>query len=248
MRRSHNSQAVLSKATKLVGYRAQPNRAQPFGPDGRPWDGAFVDHCLRSSALTTGVDHQNTTAALAAYTRMGQVVKRPKPGDLVFYAFGVSKDSTQPHIGVFESLGSDRQEFLAIEGEVWDGKRPDRIAVARRTRYMYDVIAFVRPHYMPSVASNPATPEPLNPQAVRAVVRPSHFVQGRSHRSVELVQLALGSVVGLQNVQRGRFDAKTQSAYAAWQRQCGYEGTGRPDTDTLQRLAHSTGNGFDIRP
>lgn len=246
-----NAKTLIDKATEYVGYRAKPNRVQPFGPDGLPWDGSFIDRCLADADLTTGVNHHNTTAALAGYLRNNQTVptNQARPGDLVFFAFGVGGLNAQPHVGIVSKPSNEAGVIYTIEAEVTDGHRTDPVAVSYKRRFVYDVLVIVRPNFEHNIQysiNQDMVASKSRETIINLIVRPSHFVLGRSHRSVELVQLGLGAMVKLQDAPRGLFDVSTRSAYAAWQRQCGVPATGMPDVISLQRLSACTGNGFIV--
>lgn len=232
----------VEAALNEVGYVANPNRSQPYGPHGLPWDGAFVDFCLRRAGVRgPGVpSHLRTGSALQWYVRKRRAYRDPKPGDIAFLP---SRGQTQPLVAIVSD--TDRWytngEFTAVAGETDNGLPQSRTThlfdgVYEKTYYSTDVIIFGRPDF----TARPPKP-PKNP-VVSQPVRPSHFVPGKSHRSVERVQLALRETVGLPDAAvRGKYDALTVSAYRYWQRTVGVTDTGLPDLESLDALRLAVG-------
>lgn len=233
---------VVEQARSYLGYEAMPNRVQRFGPDGLAWDGAFVDVCLAKGGVpTAGMPrHRSATAALQYYVRERRAYRDPKPGDVVFFAFPSDADPSlgQPHVGIVTDTEKwfTYGEFSTVEGETASGlPRASTlpIGVFEHTRYGTDVLLFGRPDYQPGRHRNFQSVDGL-PR-----VRPAHFRPGKAHRSVELVQEALGQTVGLREARRGVWDEKSISAYRAWQRLRGLTGpaaNGVPDDMTLLQL------------
>jgi GH24 family phage-related lysozyme (muramidase) len=92
--------------------------------------------------------------------------------------------------------------------------------------------------------AGPATPQP-DPGVVNAAdVQP-----GQHNASVLVVQKALAKAVGLDySSGPGNFGARTQKAYAAWQRKCGFpeeRANGRPELESLKKLGSQYG--FTVR-
>lgn len=228
---------VVETAILQRGYVANPNRSQPYGPDGLPWDGAFVDFCLRRAGVRgPGVpSHARTASALQWYIRNRRAHRDPKLGDIVFFP---SRGQMQPTVGIVTETDrwTTHGEFMSVDGETDDGMPLSRTSgmadgVYEKRHYETDAIIFGRPDFGARPPKQPESPVISQP------VRPSHFVHGKSHRSVEKVQLALRHTVGLSDAAvRGKFDSVTMSAYRYWQRTVGVADTGQPDLESLDAL------------
>jgi hypothetical protein len=75
-------------------------------------------------------------------------------------------------------------------------------------------------------------------------VEPEMIKPPRRNKQIELVQLALSTVVDLKDAKRGQWDFTTMNAFARYQRNIGHVGDdadGIPNIHTLQRLARDTG-------
>ena len=140
-------------ARKYVGYKAELLGRTGFGErvgyDATVWSGAFIDVIARESGqhLPSFV---YSPAALAEFTRSGQLRKTPQPGDIAIFNFASSTSNQfgAPHCGLvidtreFKSNG----RFLTIEGnttgttsyQAFDG-------VHQKIRHATDVVTFCRP-------------------------------------------------------------------------------------------------------
>lgn len=225
---------ILEVARTQLGYAALPNRRSIYGAwagkDGVPqWDGTFIDWCVEQGGWDLP-SHAHTASALRFYVQNGFVVKRPKIGDLVFFAFSVPDAYGSPHIGVVAEVYPNGK-FTAIEAQVADDIHPTP-GVRMVVRYSTDVLAFVRPPKRQLVRKN-TEDKPL--------VTTAHL-RTRKGEGVLYVQRALAQTVGLQDFYKGSFDAPTRSAYASWQRYCGLVGaSGEPDDVSLRRLSWASG-------
>ena len=239
----------IAAAREQIGYRAAPNLASEFGHraghGNQTWDGSFLEFCARAAHVDLPA-LSSTASALAYFIAKRRIFRVPRPGDIVFYAFSTEDGNGfgQPHCGLITTVRPDGS-FLAIEGQTSPGPASPRAnptpnGVFERERFRTDVLAFARPRFRDTEKGG------RNMKDVKTWVRTGHFAYRKSHKSVALVQTALG----VQHARRGVFDGPTKSAYAEYQRQQGLVGraaSGQPDTETLTKLGTSTGL-FTVRP
>ena len=268
------AQEFIQAAKNYLGYVAGPMLRNQFGErvgyNSQPWAGAFVDVVARECGLQLP-SCVYTASGLAELINNGLMRSRPRPGDLVFFAFpseNAASAFAMPHVGIvidtseYKSTG----KLLTIEGN----SRPanakygqDTDGVHQRVRHQGDVLAYIRPKFnggrsglhpvqllinvITKLSSKTAR---LEASALEEAARvPKDVVTaalkpGLRNRSIEVVQLALGVTVNLKSATPGVWDAATANAFARYQRRIGYVGTaanGSVDRVTLQRLATETG-------
>ena len=242
-------------ASKYLGYTCGHGNISVFGRrvgwDGHAWNGSFIDVIFLDEGLKLPVSHTHTVAALGHYLAWGQTVSTPRRGDLVFYSFGIEPMGA-PHIGIVSDVAHWKQHrrFSAIEANVPTPnlRAPqDPNGVYERIRHKYDVLVFVRPDPIPlstlkNVESEMRRKLPLvRVGEIRTCVTPAAAARSpKIARSVELIQVELSraDVAGLEQADRGVFDAKTRSALAKFQRErMGLvNATGDPTLSTLKYL------------
>jgi hypothetical protein len=244
-------------ASKYLGYTCGHGNISVFGRrvgwDGHAWNGSFIDVIFLDDGLKLPVSHTHTVAALGHYLAWGQTVKTPKRGDIVFYSFGVDPMGA-PHIGIVSDVAhwKEHRRFSAIEANVATPnlRAPqDPNGVYERIRHKYDVLVFVRPDLQRlSTLDNVESEQrqklklPLvRVGEIRTCTTPAAAAKSpKIARSVELIQVELSraDVAGLQQADRGVFDAKTRSALAKFQRErMGLvNATGDPTLSTLKYL------------
>ena len=250
-RASKQARILITEAEKYVGYTAPFQQADMFsqtiGQPGIPWAGAFLDVVIKRAGLVCA-SHVLTASILARYMSENRVYKNPRPGDIVF--FEPSSDSStipfgQPHVGLVTDVEHFTKHgmFQCIEGQTDPGLPKGNSAkngVYRRTRYVYEVLAFARPK-LSAAGSSPelsTKKETKLPVVHSSIIRP-----GLKHPSVVIIQLALSAVVGLRGAPRGEFDHKTRSAFANFERSLGFQGeraAGIPNPGTLRKLAETS--------
>ena len=148
--------AFILTARKYVGYRSELLGRTGFGErvgyDATVWSGAFIDVIARESGqhLPSFV---YSPAALAEFTRDGQLRKTPQPGDIAIFNFAsiAPNNGSQfgaPHCGLvvdtreFKSNG----RFITIEGNVTGSTSYQSFdGVHQKIRYTTDVVTFLRP-------------------------------------------------------------------------------------------------------
>lgn len=241
--------AVIEQARSYVGLRSRANRVNGFGAktgfNGQPWDGSFLETVMREISIYPGTSLTSSTASLAYFVRTNRVYRKPKVGDLVYFATGSAGEPfAQPHVGLVTEVRDWKRfnRFTVIEAEVNPGTakghtEPD--GVYERVRYGTDVLAFVRPVYGP-------LPKPEIPDGV-PVLRPSVFQNGKVSKGTVLLQQALHLYLGdaARDFEKGRFDAMTRSAVRRFQHEVGLlNGDGTVDDETLYALARLTGYRF----
>lgn len=260
------SNPIVEAAREYEGFTARGNNSNSFaiaaGLTGNyfQWDGAFVDRVLATAGIAGGTVpvHSNTAAALSFYLANGRVRTKPQAGDIVFYSFQTSSGTASfdaPHIGIVTDVSRWKKEtsFRAIEGQVNSGqpKAPtEENGVYERTRYATDVLAFVR------VSTKEQRTRPVPNEKELVTVKPAYLTRCSSpqqaasarpelRRAVEAVQIALAAhpAVRLRDANRGVFDNKTRSAYAAFERFIGMrpeDCKGLPTVDTLELLSEKS--------
>jgi hypothetical protein len=237
----------LELAKSYLGYRASPGGRNDFAArtgytsTGAPWSGSFID-CVAYDASVKIPACVYSPNGLAEFIYQRRWRERPQPGDIVFYSFSLDGAFGMPHVGIVTNIDGWKisETFTAIEANISSGlpKAPDvNDGIFERTRWKYEVLGFCRPDFKqrPAKDSNILTGKPE--------LLTSQLLPGKRHASVEILQRALVVAVGLKDYERGKFDAKTQRAYARFQRLIGIAGSdanGVPTQSTLTRLALET--------
>lgn len=159
--------AVLDTALGFLGTREYPSGSNNvifnthyYGKavygSAFPWCCAFVWDVFRlSNASDLFFGGARTAYCPTAYNDFrakGQLVDRPLPGDVVFYAFNGSRIPN--HIGIVYSVGSD--SIIAIEGNTSVTSDDNGGNVMKRTRKFSSCFAFARPAYEPEYSAEPS--------------------------------------------------------------------------------------------
>lgn len=233
---------VLDILIQQLDYRALPGRSSVYGQavgyPNQPWNGSFLAYVFREAGIDVP-DFTSTVTALSHYVRENRIYRNPKIGDIAFFE-NTTDPFGQPRVGVVTKVARWKSEnaFSTIEGEVgspYPKGNTDPTGVYEITHYGTDVIGFARPQYKNSVSPKPQTGN---------TVRVSTVQPGRKNAQVTDVQHALFVTVGARDMEAGKFDRQTRSAYARWQRLCGRVGKdadGTPELDSLTRLAERVG-------
>lgn len=246
----------IDLARKLTGYRSHPNRESVFGREvgypGQPWAGAFVHEALREAGVLETA-FISTTAALAYFAKHNRVFTTdPRPGDVVFYAFGSTGPFGQPHVGLVTETVLFKEEgvFRAIEGETASGLsrgNQDSDGVFDRVRYVTDVLGFVRPK-----EPRPVDLRNLPDASTLPTVRPSNFGRRSPLRPTATiaVQLALFEATGASGFVEGDWDNYTRRAFEEFLRTVGvYEEVDEVPSDIqLALLGEHTLNRYFTTP
>jgi hypothetical protein len=244
----------LDETRSHLGYRPRPGGLSEFATrtgykgESLPWSGSFID-CVARDADIVIPSCVYSPSGLSEFVLSRRAHTDPRPGDIVFYNFPTGAQFGMPHVGIVTACDEYMQtgEFLAIEGNVNSGLpkgHADQDGVYQRTRYKSDVIMFGRPDF----DFRPGAEHKM--QTGNLFIKEYHVRPGRQNPDVQTVQLALSTIVTLENVTWGRFDAATQRAYARWQRAIGYvhpDSTGIPDVASLKLLGERSGI-FEVKP
>lgn len=239
---------VLSTASRQIGYVAQSNRNSAFGQrvglPNQTWSGSFLDVVFLESTASLDVPtFAYTPSALAYFVEHNRLFRKPKQGDIVFYAFPTEDGLAQPHVGIVTDTSNWKVNgaFKAIEAQTDSGLprgSRDKDGVYERIRYSTDVLAFARPgiKLAKSLRASNFTYSP--DRASEYIAKVNSSITNQPFDEVAEIQMRLASTVGLRNARKGVFDAHTRSAYAKWQRYIGYgsKATGQPDADSLDQL------------
>ena len=243
-----NRDLTVETASRHVGYVAQSNRnsvyGQKTGLPNQTWSGSFLDVVFHESTASLAVPtFAYTPSALAYFVEHNRLFRKPKKGDIVFYAFPTEDNLSQPHVGIVTdvSMWKVNRSFKAVEAQTDSGLprgSRDKDGVYERVRYITDVLAFARPK-MKLAKSFRASNFSYSPdRASEYIAKVNSSLTNQPFTEVAEIQMRLASTVGLQNARRGVFDAQTRSAYAKWQRFMGYgnRATGQPDAPSLDQL------------
>ena len=240
--------SFIAEAQSHLGTRFRAGTLSPFaqrvGYAGHdlPWSGAFIDCVARDTGLLLPACVQ-TAAGLAEFIRAGRLTEKPRPGDIVFYAWSTVPGFGMPHVGVVTETDRYKSQgiFAAIEAQVSSGlpkASKDRDGVFLRARVRNDVLAFVRPEFKhrPAIGETPETAAKISIRSIKASNKPN--------LDTEALQRALTLKCDLQGYTPGIFDAKTKLALARWMRSIGFVGAdaeGEPELNALERLGRETG-------
>jgi hypothetical protein len=237
----------LELAKSYLGYRASPGGRNDFAArtgytsTGAPWSGSFID-CVAYDAGVKIPACVYSPNGLAEFIYQRRWRERPRTGDIVFYSFSVDGAFGMPHVGIVSNVDGWKinETFTAIEANICSGlpKAPaTNDGIFERVRWKYEVLGFCRPDFKQRPAKDP------NIMTGKPELLASQLLPGKRHASVEILQRALIVAVGLKDYERGKFDVKTQRAYARFQRLIGVVGSdanGVPTQSTLTRLALET--------
>ena len=245
-----NRDLTVETASRHVGYVAQANRNSVYGNrvglPNQTWSGSFLDVVFAESTASLSVPtFAYTPSALAYFVEHNRLFRKPKKGDIVFYAFPTEDSLGQPHVGLITDTTNWKlnRSFKAIEAQTDSGLprgSRDKDGVYERVRYITDVLAFARPRTKLGLARSlrasnfTYTPD----RASEYIAKVNASLTNQSFSEVAEIQIQLSIKVGLRDARRGVFDAHTRSAYAKWQRHMGYgnRATGQPDSPSLDQL------------
>lgn len=204
---------TISRASKVNGF------GQTTGMNGSSWDGSFLETVFRETGTDAGTSLTSTAGALAYYHRVNRVYSKPRPGDIVFFAW--STDTVdglgQPHVGLVSEVDKTAWKrygkFRTVEGQIDSGTprgRQEQDGVYSRTRYATDVIGFARPAYTETVTV------PLPGELPAFTVG-----QFKSGKGLIAAQRSLHVLVGASGMEPGKLDGATVSAVRRFQAERG---------------------------
>jgi hypothetical protein len=247
-----NRDLTVETASRHIGYVAQANRNSVYGNrvglPNQTWNGAFLDVVFVESTASLSVPtFAYTPSALAYFVEHNRIFRKPKKGDIVFYAFPTEDSLGQPHVGIVTdvSMWKVNRSFKAVEAQTDSGLprgSRDKDGVYERIRYITDVLAFARPKHQARSTDMKLNFSYTSNRSSEYIAKVNSSLTNQPFDEVAEIQLALSTKVGLRDARRGVFDNHTRSAYAKWQRHMGYgnRATGQPDAPSLDQL-------FDIR-
>lgn len=148
---------LINKAISQIGVKESPANSNNvkyntayYGREVKgsayPWCCAFIwwlfQKCDASKLFCNG---QKIALCQSVKNIMkSQIVKNPKPGDLVLFQF--DSDASADHIGILEKVNSDGT-YTTIEGNTAVGNDANGGCVMRRTRKKSQIMCFIRPDY-----------------------------------------------------------------------------------------------------
>jgi len=265
----------IAEASKWLNYNSRPGGGNIFSErvgytaHGAPWDGAFID-CVAQDTNVYVPSLINSSSGLAEFFWSRRIRNSPRPGDIVFFAFGTDADFGPGHVGIVADvkLWKSDGSFIAIEANVAGlGKMDNRDGVYLMTRWHNDVIAFGRPAFLrrkkkarPGIAPKSETdqlfhePRPgMDSPVLTGLVFSKIEKLSRTRRrseEIEIIQRSLAGFGGMRGANPGIWDSATKSAMARFQRRIGYAGNranGKLDIASLEVLGRITQN-FSILP
>jgi hypothetical protein len=243
---------TVETASRHIGYVAQSNRNSVYGNrvglPNQTWAGSFLDVVFLDSTASLDVpSFAYTPSALSYFVQRNRLFRKPKKGDVVFYAFPTEDTLGQPHVGLITDTTNWKlnRSFKAVEAQTDSGLprgSRDKDGVYERVRYITDVLAFARPAHKARSTDMKLNFTYTPDRASEYIAKVNASLTNQSFSEVAEIQIQLSIKVGLRDARRGVFDAHTRSAYAKWQRHIGYgpQATGQPDSPSLDQL-------FDIR-
>ena len=117
-----------------------------------PWCASFVAWCFKGSGLVPKT--ASCLNMLEWFERRGQIVKDPKPGDIVFFHYSTNARRTN-HVGIV--VGVDGKIIKTIEGNTSVSSNDNGGCVMSRSRNK-NIVAYARPKY----SDNGTTPSIIN--------------------------------------------------------------------------------------
>jgi hypothetical protein len=116
-----NRDLTVETASRHVGYVAQANRNSVYGNrvglPNQTWAGSFLDVVFAESTASLSVPtFAYTPSALAYFVEHNRLFRKPKKGDIVFYAFPTEDSLSQPHVGIVTDVSTWKvnRSFKAI--------------------------------------------------------------------------------------------------------------------------------------
>ena len=163
-----SAEAVIAVARGELGHTESPRDSNmtkygsDYGMNGQPWCVMFLWWCFRQAGEYKAFFGGGKTASCRLlrdwYLAMGQVVpvEEAQPGDIVLLNF--NGKGTPDHCGLVERKGV--MCLYTIEGNTtpgMEGSQDNGGSVARKMRYIYQIVAVCRPKYKPEVIPMPKT-------------------------------------------------------------------------------------------
>jgi len=158
------AQELIKIAKSQIGVKENPPGSnnviyntwyygKPVSGSAYPWCAVFVSWCFkddRSLCPKTA----SCLNMLEWFERKGQIVKDPKPGDIVFFHYSTNARRTN-HVGIV--VGVDGKIIKTIEGNTSVSSNDNGGCVMARSRNK-NIVAYARPKY----SDNGTTPSIIN--------------------------------------------------------------------------------------
>jgi CHAP domain len=140
---------ALEQAITQIGTEESPHGSNRqkygswYGMNGVPWCAIFASWSFAQSGYKTfRYSYVPAVHSDATYCRNRLcVIRTPRPGDLACFSFGGSRDA---HIEFFEKWINEGSTFYSVGGNTGASSFNNGGEVARNTRYVSTVDAFVR--------------------------------------------------------------------------------------------------------
>lgn len=144
---------LLEEIRKHLGMRGRPNPATQWYAAGHgseyldaSWCDMFLSWCAKRAGAQGPVgEFAYCPSHVNWFKRLGLFDRVPAKGAIVFFDW--DDDGVADHVGVVEALNANGS-FKSLEGNTSD-------MVARRTRFMSDVLGFGHPAYLPAPLAYP---------------------------------------------------------------------------------------------
>lgn len=109
-----------------------------------PWCASFVSWCFKGTGLVPKT--ASCLNMLEWFERRGQIVKEPRPGDIVFFHYSTNARRTN-HVGIV--IGIDGKIIRTVEGNTSVSSNDNGGCVMERRRNK-NIVAYARPKYAKS--------------------------------------------------------------------------------------------------
>lgn len=144
---------ILKEANSQIGTKETPANSnnvkyntwyygKKVSGSAYPWCAAFISWLFRNDQKLC-----KKTASCATmldwFTKNGQIVKTPQPGDIVFYKYSTNNRKTN-HVGIVDHISGS--VIFAIEGNTSVTSNDNGGAVMMRKRSA-NIVAYARPKY-----------------------------------------------------------------------------------------------------
>lgn len=150
-----SAEIFVQTARKYVGYTSELLGRNGFGErvgyNTTVWSGAFTDVIARESGLDIP-SFVYSPAALAEFSRNGQLRKKPRPGDIVIFNFAsdsghAASAFSAPHCGIVTDVRhlQINGQFVTVEANTTGTQYQQQDGVYVKLRHLTDAAVFCRP-------------------------------------------------------------------------------------------------------
>lgn len=120
-----------------------------------PWCAAFVSWCFKGTGLVPKT--ASCLNMLEWFERKGQIVKDPKPGDIVFFKYPTNNRRTN-HVGIVVAAGGKIINTIEGNTSAAGGSQDNGGMVMQKNRYS-NIVAYARPKYDGLITATPTVNE-----------------------------------------------------------------------------------------